>query len=139
MSVEASADEFVFLFEGDSAALILSEVPAGPQGKTDAYPSECDSRDRGRVGAIENALTKRTHVDEAAEEQDEAGDYQKNVARTRVKGLCGHRLARLQRARRPVPAEDDPAAFDEIMPNQCDSAPLRRPSPGYVGNNASRF
>jgi hypothetical protein len=25
------------------------------------------------------------------------------------------------------------------MPNQCDSAPLRRPSPGYVGNNASRF
>ena len=44
MSVGTSADELVVLFESDSGAPILSQVPAGPQSDSDADPGECDAR-----------------------------------------------------------------------------------------------
>ena len=139
MSVGAGPDELVILLQGDSTAPILPQVPAGPDGESDSNPSKSDARNRGRVGTMENALTKHADAHEAPEQQGEAGDFQKEVAGTRDKRLCGHSPARLQRAHSPIDAKDDPRSFDEIMPNQFDSVPLGKPSPSYVENNASRF
>ena len=84
MSVGSSADELVILFESDSGAPILSQVPAGPQSYGDADPGEYDTRNRKSVCPMDNAMTKNADLRSVAEEQCEAKNLQKK----------GHRNAR---------------------------------------------
>lgn len=86
-SIRAGADELMILLESDSAAPILPQVPACPQGESDSNPSERYSCNRGYVGTMEYALTENSDVHEAAEQQDEAGNFQRKMARSRDKGL----------------------------------------------------
>ena len=118
MGVGAGPDELVILLEGDPAAPILPQVPAGPQGESDSHPSERHARDRCRQGAMENALAKHTDAREAPEQQGEAGDFQNQVAGSRNEGLRGYSPASLQHANSPVDAKDDPRPYGEVMPNQ---------------------
>jgi len=121
MSVGASTDELVVLFESDSRTPILSQVPAGPESDSDADPGECDARNGKSVCLMDNAMTKNADLRDVAEEQDKAKDFQKEEAATRRKGFLADGPARLQRARRPVCAKDDPRTFNEITPNHASS------------------
>ncbi len=121
MSVGPSADELVVLFESDTGAPILSQVPAGPQSDSDADPGECDARNGNSVGPMDNAMTKNADLPYVGEEQDKAKDFQKEEAGTRRKRFPAKGSARLQRARRPVCAKDDPRTFNDITPNHASS------------------
>ncbi len=125
MSVGSGADEFVILFESDSGAPILSQMPAGPQSDSNADPGECDARNGKRVRPVENVMTENADRRDAAEERNKARDFQKNEAGTRREGFLTDSPACLQRAHSPVHAKHDPWAFDKIMPNQL-ASPLPR-------------
>src|SRR5271157_3040779 len=97
ISVGPGADELVVLFESDSGAPILSQVPAGPQSDGDADPGECDARNGKSVCPRDNAMTKNADLPYAAEEQDKTKDFQKEEAATRRQGFPADGPARLQR------------------------------------------
>ena len=129
MSVGPSTDELVVLFESDTGAPILSQVPAGPQSNSDADPGECDARYGKSVCLMDNAMTKNADLRYLGEEQDKAKDFQKEEAGTRRQGFPADGPARLQRARRPVCAKDDPWTFNEITPNHFNLALSRKSAP----------
>ncbi len=81
-SVGPSANELVALFESDSSAPILSQVPAGPQSDSDAYPGEYDARNSKSVCSMENAMTKNADLRCVAEEQGKTNNFQKKDAVT---------------------------------------------------------
>ncbi len=92
MSVGPSTDELVVLFESDTGAPILSQVPAGPQSDRNADPGECDARNGKSVCPMDNAMTKNADPRSVAEEQDKAKDFQKEEAGTRRKGFLAQLL-----------------------------------------------
>src|SRR5271155_1359137 len=112
ISVRPGADELVVLFECDSGAPILSQVPAGPQSNRDAEPGKRNTHDGERVCSSDNAMTKNANSRRVAKEQDEAQNLQKKDAVTRREGFPTDRPACLERARRPVNDEDDPWTFN---------------------------
>ena len=121
ISVGPAADELVVLFESDSGAPILSQVPAGPQSDGDADPGECDARNGKRVCPRENMMTENPDLRCVAEEQDEADDFEKEDGETRRERFPADGATRLQRARRPICDKDDPRTFNEITPNHASS------------------
>ena len=129
MSVGPSTDELMVLFESDTGAPILSQVPASPQSDSDADPGECDARNGKSVCLMDNVMTKNADLRYAGEEQDKAKDFQKEEAGTRRQGFPAEGPARLQRARGPVCAKDDPRTFNDITPNHASSTV---PSRGHV-------
>jgi len=121
MSVRPGADELMVLFESDSSAPILSQVPTGTQSDSNADPGECDARNGKSVGPMDNAMTKNVDPRYVAEEQDKAKNFQKKAAVTRRQGFLADGPARLQCARRPVGDKDDPRTFNEVTPNHASS------------------
>src|ERR1700737_709175 len=81
-SVGPSANELVVLFESDSSAPKLSQVPAGPQSDSDADPGEYYARNSKSVCSMENAMTKNADLRCVAEEQGKATNFQKKDAVT---------------------------------------------------------
>ena len=110
--VGAGADEFVALFESNSGAPILSQVPAGPESDGDTDPCERDARGGDSVGLRENVAAKNGDLRRLAEEQDKAKNFQKKDSVTRGEGFLAEGATRLQRARRPVGDKDDPRTFN---------------------------
>ena len=86
MSVGPSTDELVVLFESDSGAPILSQVPPGPQSDSDPDPGECDAHNRKGVCPMDNAMTKKADLRYVAEEQYKAKNFQQKDAVTRREG-----------------------------------------------------
>ena len=68
------------LFESDSCAPILPQVPAGPQRDSDADPGECDARNSKSIRPMDNAMPKNTDLRCVAEQQDKAKNLQKKDA-----------------------------------------------------------
>ena len=79
MGVGPRADEFMVLFESDSAAPKLSQVPAGPQRDREADPGEGDGRNGKSVGSMHNAVAKNADRTCVAEDQ-----YKPRIFRSRM-------------------------------------------------------
>jgi len=69
MSVGPSADELVVLFERDSGAPILSQVPASPQSDGDAHPGKRNAQNGKSVRSMNNTMTKNADLRRVAEER----------------------------------------------------------------------
>ena len=95
MSIGPSADDLVVLFESDSRAPILSQVPPGPQSDSDADPGECDARNRKGIRPLDNGMTKNTDSGCVAKEHGKAKNLQKKDAVARGEGFLADRPARL--------------------------------------------
>ena len=68
MSVWPSANELMVLFESDSGAPILSQMPTGPQSDPNPDPGECDSSNSQGVGKRENTVPKNADLPYIAKE-----------------------------------------------------------------------
>ncbi len=121
MSVGPCADELVVLFESNSGAPVLSQVPASPKSDSDADPGKRNAYNGKCVCSMDNAMTKYSDLRCVAEEQDEASNFQKKDAVTRREGFPTDGPACLQCARRPVCDEDDPRTFNEVAPDHASS------------------
>jgi hypothetical protein len=106
MSVGASTDQLVVLFESDAGAPKLSQVPASPQSESDANPGECDAGDGNSVCPRDNEVSENADVPSPGEEQDKAGYFQKEEDGTRHQGFVASDPARPQRAYHQVCAKD---------------------------------
>lgn len=128
MSVWPGADEFMVLFQSDSGAPILSQVPARPESDGDADPGEYDAGSGKSVAPMHNEVTKKAYIRGAAEEKYVTKNLQSEDAIPRRVGFLADGPARLQRAHQPVDTKHDPRPFGEVSPNHLSSAAVSRES-----------
>jgi len=126
MSMGPTADELVVLFQSDSGAPILAQVPARPESDGDAYPRECHAGNFKSVIPMHNQVTENASPYEVAEDQYVAKKLQSEDPIPRRGGFLADGTARLQRAHQPVDAKYDPRPFSEVSPSHRLSAAVSR-------------